>query len=312
MLEAKQAVVPQELLLVGAALKVGIFAALHERVVGEAALARELQLNERAVRTVLSPLLALGYIRQTADGFTLTAETAERFFKEDSVDFIGYGLIHTLQVIEAWTHLPEVLKSGRPWERMRGEAEIHGFMAAMKRNARPFAADLANRCLQGLPPTAKVLDLGGGPLNYARPFAAAGAAVTVQDMPEVCRVMAAEVREGETITFVPGSFLAGLPSGVFDVVFLGNICHIYGEAELRQLFKRVHAVLTPGGRIAILDFVRGRSPRAALFAVNMLVNTENGGTWTEAEYDDWLRTAGFTSLAITDMDERQLLLAQKA
>jgi len=63
---------------------------------------------------------------------------------------------------------------------------------------------------------------------------------------------------------------------------LGNICHIYGEDENIQLFKRVYDALGHGGRISILDFVRGISPRADLFAVNMLANTNTGelGHWS--------------------------------
>jgi len=42
----------------------------------------------------------------------------------------------------------------------------------------------------------------------------------------------------------------------------------------------VSQVLVPGGRIAIIDMVRGTNPFASVFGVNMLVNTSNGGTWT--------------------------------
>jgi len=36
------------------------------------------------------------------------------------------------------------------------------------------------------------------------------------------------------------------------------------------------------------------APRsAAIFAINMLVGTRSGSTYTEGEYRDWLTTAGF-------------------
>ena len=51
------------------------------------------------------------------------------------------------------------------------------------------------------------------------------------------------------------------------------------------------------GTIAIAEFVpndeRTGPPSALIFAVNMLVNTTEGGTYTFAEISKWLREAGF-------------------
>ena len=67
--------------------------------------------------------------------------------------------------------------------------------------------------------------------------------------------------------------------------------------ENRDLLRRVFAALAPGGRLVIQDHVMAEdrtTPRAgAMFAVNMLVGTERGGTFTEGEYTAWLREAGF-------------------
>jgi hypothetical protein len=70
--------------------------------------------------------------------------------------------------------------------------------------------------------------------------------------------------------------------------------------------------VAPGGGIAIADFVRGRSPRAARFALVMLLRTEGGDTYTEREYADWLDSAGFDGMRIDDLDaERQLVTARR-
>ena len=65
--------------------------------------------------------------------------------------------------------------------------------------------------------------------------------------------------------------------------------------------------------VAIEDFVRGRSPYAGMFAVNMLAATERGGTWTEAQYREWLSDAGFCDIEVVDLDddEKQLITAFK-
>lgn len=305
----KNLLAPQELLVAGAALKAGIFDALREKPSSPEELAARLALDRRALWTVTEALIALGYLFVDDGKLTLTPETEQLFFDKGSERYSGYALIHTFNVVAAWTHLPEILKTGRPQQRRRDAADIKGFMSAMQNNARTVAAQVADICLKGLPEEPAVIDLGGGPLNYARPFAAAGAAVTVQDLPEVCAAMEPALLPGEKIKFVPGDFTKEVFQGRFDLAFLGNICHIYGEEENTLLFKRVHAALRGGGRIAILDFVRGLSPRAELFAVNMLANTETGGTWTLNQYTAWLKTAGFDQVESHNLADRQMITA---
>ena len=55
------------------------------------------------------------------------------------------------------------------------------------------------------------------------------------------------------------------------------------------------------------------SPRAgALFAINMLVGTPEGGTYTEAEYEAWLGEAGFTGLRRIPLPgQNELLVATR-
>ena len=308
----KNPVAPQELLVVGAALKTGIFDVLLENPSTLAGVASSLSMDHRALWTVMEALISMGYIAQEDEILKLTTETKDLFFNEDKENYLGYSLIHIFNVITSWTHLPEILKTGKPPKYERDQQDIKGFMGVMKKSAKEIADQLVTISLEGLPEKPKVLDLGGGPLNYARPFASAGAEVTIQDIPEVCAVMEPTLMPGEKIKFVPGDFTEEVFSGQFDLIFLGNITHIYGEKENILLFKRVHDSLQSGGRIAILDFVRGISPRAELFAVNMLANTKTGGTWTRGQYTNWLKLAGFCQVEIHDIDGRQIITAHKS
>ena len=70
-----------------------------------------------------------------------------------------------------------------------------------------------------------------------------------------------------------------------------------GPDENRELLGRCHAATAPGGRIVIQDFIlepdRTAPKSAVLFALNMLVGTSAGNTYTEAEYASWLEAAGY-------------------
>ena len=99
------------------------------------------------------------------------------------------------------------------------------------------------------------------------------------------------------MTLTAGDFYVDdLPGGA-DFAWVSAICHQHSRRHNRELFAKVHKALVPGGRIALRDVVmepcRTRPAEGALFAINMLVNTDSGGTYTFEEYADDLRAAGF-------------------
>jgi hypothetical protein len=79
----------------------------------------------------------------------------------------------------------------------------------------------------------------------------------------------------------------------------------------------VSDALSPGGTIAIAEFLaddgRAGPPVAMIFAVNMLVNTDAGDTFTFNEISEWLRDVGFTNPRTLDAPgPSPLVLATKA
>ena len=112
------------------------------------------------------------------------------------------------------------------------------------------------------------------------------------DLPEVIELMR-ETLVASGIETEAGDMNEYLPEGTFDAIYLGHTSHMYGPEENRELFRRMRGSLSPSGLLAIRDYVRGMSEEAALFAVNMLVLTRNGGTYSAAEYEGWLAEAGF-------------------
>lgn len=299
--------VPQELLILGAAVKTGIIEALRESTTSTA-LAGNLNLNPRAVRIVIEALAALGYVSKQGETVTLSDEAQKMIYDPEAPNYMGFAFVHRYNMIRSWVNLPETLASGRPAPQQRDAKDTRYFMDAMRHGAEKSAPTLADFLLDrnGV----RVLDIGGGPLNYAGAFAARGAKVTVLDQPQVVQLMQ-EKAEKAGISMVPGDFNLGLPPGPFDLAFLGNICHIVGEAENRELFRNASNVLVKGGRIAIVDMVLGTNSFAAIFGVNMLINTEKGGTWSLDQYTEWLSAAGFKQVKLSETAGRQIITAIK-
>jgi len=69
--------------------------------------------------------------------------------------------------------------------------------------------------------------------------------------------------------------------------------------------RKVYEALAPGGTIAVIEYVpdddRTGQPVHLIFAVNMLVNTTAGDTYTFREINQWLVEAGFENVRLVDI-----------
>jgi SAM-dependent methyltransferase len=309
MLDEKIMAVPQELLILGAAVKTGIINALCETTT-YIDLTNQLSLNPRAVWVALEALTDLGYVTKSGETITLSVEARRILYDPSASNYVGFAFMHRYNMIRSWAHLPEVLASGKPAPNDNDSENTRYFMEAMRYGAEKSASVIADFLLSGTSNKVRVLDIGGGPLIYGSAFTSHGAEVTVLDLPPVVYLMQEKAKK-VGISIVPGDFNIGLPHGPFDLAFLGNICHIFGEKENKELFSKVNHVLSPGGQIVIIDMVRGTNPFASVFGVNMLVNTENGGTWTLDQYTEWLNKAGFGNVKLSTIAGRQIITAIK-
>jgi ubiquinone/menaquinone biosynthesis C-methylase UbiE len=83
----------------------------------------------------------------------------------------------------------------------------------------------------------------------------------------------------------------------YDIATLGHILHSEGEERSRGLLKRTFRALKAGGTIAIAEWLvnddRTKPLPSLMFAVQMLVNTEKGDTFSFNEIKNWLEEAGF-------------------
>jgi hypothetical protein len=102
----------------------------------------------------------------------------------------------------------------------------------------------------------------------------------------------------ENFSLTPESDLleADFGSG-YDIATLGHILHSEGEERSRNLLKKTFRALKSGGSIAIGEWLvndqRTEPLPSLMFAVNMLVNTEHGDTFSFNEIKSWLEEARF-------------------
>jgi hypothetical protein len=240
------------------------------------------------------------------------------------------SLLHQANKAAGWLELPYVLRHGRPPAR-EGHRDTRSFALTMAEGDPLIAREVVDSSLlylaRGGPVTVgeeaasgaeratarTMIDIGGAVGHVALLFAERGFKSLLLDRPEVLPIARDYLQGDPRVEFQPGDFLRSLPPGPFALAFLGNVYHIYGPSENAALTRRVFASLAPGGVIAIRDYVMGRSPRAPLFAVNMLQATECGGVWTEQEFRTWLEAAGFVDVEVVDLQlvPNQLILGRR-
>ena len=311
--------------VLSAGLQLGVFShiAAGNRTVADIAQAAEA--SERGMRMLLDALVSLQLLTREGDAFELTPMAAE-FLVRESENYVG-AMMETDMIWEAWGHLTDVVRTGKPPQRVETQEVAEQFFAVLVRSLHVINGEPARRAAEalGVGTTHKglrVVDVacGSGIWSIAVAEADPSARITAQDFPGIFNVTKEYLkRHGveDRYDFLPGDLKqVDFGENRFDLAILGNIVHSEGEASSRDLFKRLHRALSPGGRIAIVDMIpndaRTGPPFALLFALNMLINTEVGGTYTLAEYTDWLKDAGFARVETADIGSHSpLIIAHK-
>ncbi len=275
--------------------------------VGEGASAPEVSkraaTDPRGTETLLNALASMGLLAKR-DGVFRATPVSARFLVSGQPDDARATPLHQANLWRTWSHLTEVVRSGvlPSHEEMaeRSEDRIVPFIAAMHRNATERSKAVV--AAVGVEGVRRMLDVGGGSGAYSIAFAQASTALeaVVLDLPAVLPIAEGHIRAAglqDRVKVRAGDLRSDDLGAGFDLVFVSAICHMLDEAENAGLLRRCFAALAPGGRIVIQEFILQAdktAPRtAALFSVNMLVETRGGASYSEAEYTEWLSLAGF-------------------
>jgi (2Fe-2S) ferredoxin/2-polyprenyl-3-methyl-5-hydroxy-6-metoxy-1,4-benzoquinol methylase len=259
--------------------------------------------DPRATEMLLNALVAMGWLAKQGTIFSNSPSSA-RYFVAGSADDARAATMHLVHLWRTWSTLTDCLRAGTSvWRQEtvdRGEEWTRAFIAAMHRNARGRAPIVVKAV--GTEGVTRMLDVGGGSGAYSIAFATAkeNLQVDLLDLAKVIPIAQGHIERAGLagrIRTRPGDLRADKLGEGYDLVFLSAICHMLSADENKDLLKRCFAALAPKGRVVIQDFIlepdRTAPKSAALFALNMLVGTQAGSTYTEAEYATWLIEAGF-------------------
>ena len=272
-------------------------------------IASRLHADLRGLTILLNALAAMGLlIKQKNNTYKLTAD-AELFLSNKSPQSLLPMIHHASHLWESWSDLTSEVKGPGSTETTSSSAhdtdELRAFIGAMHVVGIPMAQQIVAAIRPGK--ARNLIDVGGASGTYTIAFlqAASKMKATLFDRPAVIEIARERVIEAgmfNRVRLVAGDFYKDkLPDG-HDLALLSAIIHQNSTGQNVDLFRKVLRALVSGGRIIIRDHVmepsRTKPKEGAIFAVNMLVNTKGGSTYTFDEIRDWLEKAGFAKIRL--------------
>jgi cyclopropane fatty-acyl-phospholipid synthase-like methyltransferase len=282
------------------AFELGIFKALASGPLSINQLEQHLGYSKRGLGALLTALLAMNVIDTLDDHYQINPKIAS-FLNPTSQHYAGGQIEHEVYLHKRWQYLSESIKTGQPSRRDSvTEETTRRFIAAMsdvgRRSAKlvvetvPFRKDET------------ILDMGGGPGQYAEAFCAAfsSVCVTIFDQRETIDAAQEFLKNNHArsrISFIAGDFFNDSIEEQYDSVFCSNVIHMFNSEQILELFKKWRTLIKPGGRILIKDLYLNNTKNGplnnTLFSLHMLLSTESGTCYKESEIIKLLTDAGF-------------------
>jgi ubiquinone/menaquinone biosynthesis C-methylase UbiE len=275
------------------------------------------QCSKRGTLALAEALVGFGLLVRRRDRFSLAPDTAA-FMVSTKPGYLG-GLVQhfSAQLLDNWRQLPEVVRTGKPATMVdhedQGAEFFSKFVEDIFNMSFPAAQALAEELVKKLPAhdgQFKILDIAAGSGVWGIPLAKriANARITAVDFAKVLPVthrVLARHQLADRLSTIEGDIQTVDFGSGFHIATLGHILHSEGAAKSRRLLQKVYDALAPGGIIAIAEFIpnddRNGPAYPLLFAVNMLVNTEDGDTFTFKQMSAWLKEIGFKRIRKVDV-----------
>jgi ubiquinone/menaquinone biosynthesis C-methylase UbiE len=313
-------------LMLEAAVRLRVFDVLDGGAKTIEQVSKETGASVRGLKAIMNALVGLEFLTKHQDRYGLAADTSV-FLVKGKPAYYGELIRHTTtQLLPNWMTLTDIVTNGKPAAAVNQESSgaefFHEFVEALFPLSYPAARMLGEELkLSQTKTPSTVLDLaaGSGVWGIALAELSPNIKVTAVDWPgvlDVTRRVATRRKVADRYTFTAGDLQTADFGSDHRVATLGHILHSEGVERSRVLLRKTFKALAPGGTIAIAEMLvdpdRMGPPHALIFAVNMLVNTDQGDAFSFEEISVWLKEAGFIDARLLQTPSASpLILATK-
>jgi hypothetical protein len=291
-----------------AGVSLGVFEGLRAGAKTPAQLGETCGLDADTLELALRVLACAGYVARADGGYVLTEAARATLLSGGRGRVTAYVGLNAI----AWdqiARLDEVLRTGRGLDMhdtLTDSTQWATYQAAVLEIARrlaPMVADL----VPIRPGARRLLDIAGSHGLYGALLCRKHPPMRAEvlDLPEAVRESRALARAesiDDVVSHREGNALLDDLGRDYDAVFLGNILHHFDPEQSQGLLGRVRCALAADGTVAVWE-VRRPAPDAPpelfgdAFALYFRV-TSTARCYTEEEYTQWLRDAGFDDVTV--------------
>lgn len=289
------------------ATELDIFTLLHEKGMTLKEVSEKLSIPLRPAEMLLNSCVSMELLSKEQDSY-MNTPVSDRFLVKGLPGYYGSLVIMLgTRLSNEWNKLKDCVLNNKSVNPTGDILDITGdpeksrmFTEAMHSNSTPVAMALAE--LIGFSGFKGLLDVGGG--SGAYPIVITGRypglkAVVFDDLC-VCDIAQEFIKNtgaSSRVDTCPGNFWTDpFPEGA-DSVLLGHILHGFNEEKNRILLKKIYDYLPRGGTVIIVEFLLNENKTgplfSTLFGLNMLIETEDGRTYSESEINKMLVDTGF-------------------
>lgn len=260
--------------------------------------------DERGLTILMDALVSMGLLNKTSENIYSIDDSTCLLLCKDSPDSFLPMVLHRARMWNTWSNLTEIVRTGAGLsfleKKKRSKAEMEAFIGAMHVIGAKKAETLINKLDVGR--FTNMIDVGGASGTYIMSFLRKNQHLraTLFDLPEVIPMAMERIESGGfsgRVNFIAGDYNVDNFPPDHDLALLSAVIHINSREANRSLYSRLFQSLKPGAAIMVRDFImddsRTRPPDGAIFAVNMLVATRAGNSYTLNEVCDDLTQSGF-------------------
>ncbi|MER6137069.1 methyltransferase [Streptomyces sp. NPDC001815] len=295
--------------LLAVATEHALFTHLHHGENRAGPLAAKTGLAERGMQTLLDGLVALGLLTTHNNTYHNTPEADLYLVRGQPTDISGFAQLKLAEMNQLTDRLNVFTTGGPPTAPMVEVADnphwenVVTAIAGLTVTAARTAADLLGLAERKNP---NILDIGGGSGTFSAQWlrlnpTAHATQLDWQPINAIARRHLAQHHLTDRFTCLDGDFhTTPLPPATYDIAIYSHIAHQESPQNNTALFTKIRNALTPNGTLLICDYIthndRSGPPFPLLFASEMLLKSNHGGTWNHTDYTTWLTQAGFNTI----------------